>query len=278
MFSSDADRLQSRLEQTLGQWQQWQCQPLLPALPRLEGPIPGGLSNHNFLVSAGTSRFVVRLDGINPHSHGLSRHFEWRTTRAASDARIAPSPRYFNPDLGAMVFDYLEADGNQTVGMDELANLIRSIHALAPGHHRVDIGQRIQRYQHRLAREARPGLPAHHQLRLETLLREVQETDDGLRCMTHNDLLPANLLRSGGHLMALDWEYCGMGSPWFDLAVATLGQQFTASEQNRLLEHYLGEPPSSLQTQALQRYRAIARYIDLLWHLAETALENIEQQ
>ena len=272
--SADRDHLRRRLELTLGQWRQWQCSPQLPSQPRLEGTIRGGLSNHNFLVSAGQSRFVVRLDGIDPSRHALNRQFEWRTLQSASENDIAPAPRYFNPQLGAMVVDYLEADAKQAVSADELAGLIRRIHSLPPGHHRVDIAQRIQRYQHRLTREARPAPPAEHRLYLETVLQDVQATDDGRRSMTHNDLLPANLLRSGGRLLALDWEYCGMGSPWFDLAVASLGQALSANEQTLLLGHYLEAPPTALHQRTLKRYRYIARYIELLWHLNEAPVEN----
>ena len=43
----------------------------------------------------------------------------------------------------------------------------------------------------------------------------------------HNDLLAPNRLRSGGKLWALDWEYCAMGSPWFDLAVISCGENYS---------------------------------------------------
>ncbi len=274
---ADTGHLKRRLELTLGQWKQWQCSPQLSFQPHLEGTITGGLSNHNFLVSAGHSRFVVRLDGIEPDRHGLNRQFEWRTLQSASEIDIAPVPRYFNPQLGALVVDYLEADAKQVIAADELAGLIRRIHSLPPGHHRVDIGQRIKRYQRRLTREARPEPPAEHQRSLETVLHDVQKTDDGKRSMTHNDLLPANLRRSGGRLLALDWEYCGMGSPWFDLAVASIGQGLSASEQTLLLGYYLEAPPTDLHELTLKRYRYIARYIELLWHLNEAPMENTGQ-
>ena len=266
--SADRDHLRRRLELALGQWRQWQCSPQLPFQPNLEGTITGGLSNHNFLVSAGQSRFVVRLDGIDPSRHALNRQFEWRTLQSASENDIAPAPRYFNPQLGAMVVDYLEADAKQAVSADELAGLIRRIHSLPPGHHRVDIAQRIQRYQHRLTREARPAPPAEHRLYLETVLQDVQATDDGRRSMTHNDLLPANLLRSGGRLLALDWEYCAMGNALYDLAVVINGDSLPDEDSTQLVEHYLERPATPEEQEALHRYGCVYRYLELLWYLA----------
>ncbi len=241
-------------------------------------PLGGGLSNHNFLASAGQHRFVVRIDGIDPRSHGLSRQVEWRTLQSASAARIAPVPRYFNPDLGAMVVDYRKPDAEQGVALDELAGLIHRIHALPPVHHRVNLAERIQCYQRRLTRMARPGLPDAYGQGVKNLLQTLHDTDDGRRTITHNDLLPANLLRSEDRLLALDWEYCGLGSPWFDLAVASLGQQLTPKRQAALLEHYLGESPTAEQCLRLRRYRALARYIELLWHLAESPAEDLGQR
>lgn len=265
-----------RLDQTLAQWRQWQCQPRLPAPPTVERELHGGLSNHSFVVKAGADQFVVRLDGIEPRRHGLSRQAEWHALRAAGEAGIAPLPRYFNPQLGAIVVDFVPGDSRQVISSVELAGLLCSIHGLAPGHYKVDLADRVRRYQQRLARDARRGLPATYEARLDDLLSALEEQDTTPRTMTHNDLLPANLVRSQGQLIALDWEYCGLGSPWFDLAVASLGQAMNEEAQAALLTHYLQAAPTAEQNLMLGRYRALARYVELLWHLVESPLEHVD--
>jgi thiamine kinase len=84
--------IQQKLEQTLAQWQQWQCEPPLAAAPEMVRVLTEGVSNFSVLVQSG-ARFVVRIDGINPATNGLNRHTEWRSLRAASDAGLAPQPR-----------------------------------------------------------------------------------------------------------------------------------------------------------------------------------------
>lgn len=256
-----------RLEQALSQWRQWQCRPALTQAPTVQEELQGGLSNHSYLVQAENHLLVVRLDGINPADHGLNRQIEYRVLQTASTAGIAPTPRYFNPDLGAMVVDYHTGQAGERVTAADLAQLLRSIHSLPATHHRVEVGERIRRYLHRLQSDNGIDLPRAYRQRLFALLETTDPISRQHKVLTHNDLMPANLLQSGRHLLALDWEYCGMGSPWFDLAVASLGQDFGEAQQGELLNHYLGSQATASQTLILRQYRSLARYIELLWHL-----------
>lgn len=257
---------QARLEQALAQWHQWRCTPPLPGAPHVQGALPGGLSNHNFLVTAAEQVFVVRIDGISPRQHGLSRQAEYRALESAAAAGVAPVPCYFNPELGALVCQYLPADEAQRVTPDDLAVLCRQIHGLPRRNHRLDPGARVRRYCSLLTRSGKP-LPA-RELRneIDRILPQCQ-TPNPVLC--HNDLLPANLLRSGGRLYALDWEYCAMGNPWFDLAVSGDGQGFSQSEFDGFLCAYLQRQPTANDFQQLALHRIVYRYLELLWHLAQ---------
>ena len=96
-----------KLEQTLSQWPHWQCAPALTPRPNVVRTLTPGFSNFSVLVECGR-HFVVRIDGLDPASNGLNRQAEWRTIEAAHKAGLAPHPRYFNPEVGSLVCDYLE--------------------------------------------------------------------------------------------------------------------------------------------------------------------------
>jgi thiamine kinase-like enzyme len=100
-----------------------------------------------------------------------------------------------------------------------------------------------------------------------TLVAELRSRDRGLN-LCHNDLLAANRLRSGGVLWALDWEYCAMGSPWYDLAVTQCGDSLGEVETDELLRSYLGRSPQSDELERLRDYGRVYRYLELLWYLA----------
>ncbi len=265
--------LQLKLEQTLAQWQYWRCDPPLQGAPHLNRPMTGGLSNHNFLVSAADQHFVVRIDGVSPGRHGLNRQVEYLAQQSAGEAALAPAPCYFNPELSTMVCEYLSPDAEQTLTPAELAELCRRIHQLPARHHKLDLGSRIKRYENQLGRSQKPLPPEAVRLAIESLLTH-SGTAQSLSALCHNDLLPANLLISQGKLFALDWEYVAMGSPWFDLAIACEGQQYTTGEIEQFLFHYLQRSPTKPDIDQLHRYATLYRYLELLWHLEQASPER----
>ncbi|TIX35411.1 MAG: choline kinase, partial [Mesorhizobium sp.] len=69
-------------------------------------PLPGGLSNANYLVKDAVGRHVVRIGQDYPFHH-VFREREMMTARAAHAAGFAPAVHYTGP--GVMVTEYLGA-------------------------------------------------------------------------------------------------------------------------------------------------------------------------
>ena len=256
---------QLRLEQVLAQWQHWAG--AVPERPRLERELGPGLSNFSYLVSCGDRQWVIRLDGIQPATNGIHRQTEWRALHHAHERGIAPHPRYFNPDIGALVCDYLPPDPAPPCSLPDIAELLQSIHNLPPMRHRLDLRERIVRYEHLCASRA----PVRHSelAAIKPALRNITEQchhDTQPPVLCHNDLLAANRIYSGGRLWALDWEYCAMGSPWFDLAALCCGDELPASQCDELLYLYLGGQPLVSEEAGFAGYRVLYRYLELLWH------------
>ena len=268
MATSLPSTVQLKLEQVLDQYRHWRLDAPLAQRPEPVSRLDGGLSNYSFLVGEDT-RFVVRIDGAETARHGLNRQAEWRILQAASADSLAPAPRYFNPELGALVVDYLLPDEPRQDSPGEIASLLHRIHRLPPLHIRLDLGERILRYRHRVDQRG-AGMPA-ELLALEPQLAACLDYHSGSvtqAVVCHNDLLPANRLRSGNRLYALDWEYCAMGNAWFDLAVVCCGHDFGAGDQETLLEAYLDRGPGDEDRQHLRVAIALYLYLESLWHLA----------
>lgn len=259
--------IQVKLEQTLAQWPQWQC--AVPASnPRVVRVLAPGVSNHCVLVDAGRL-YVVRIDGLNPAAHGLNRQVEWRTLASASAAGLAPAPRYFNPDLGSLVCDYLVPDPARAADVADVGRLLRAIHQLPARHHRLDLAERILRYEKQFEHRHRAQTMALPDCRaaITDLLREVAAAPQPV-VLCHNDLLAANRVYSGDRLYALDWEYCAMGNPWYDLAVVANGDSLSETDTGRLLNAYLGREPDAQERYTLYQFSCIYRYLELIWYLA----------
>ncbi|PLW82967.1 hypothetical protein CWI75_05905 [Kineobactrum sediminis] len=256
-----------RLEQSLGQWRQWELQPEPGAPPVLLEPLGQGLSNHSFLVAADQHKLVLRLDGASPLANGLSRQAEWRVLQHAHAAGIAPRPRYCNPELGVLVCDHLPSQSRETESLADLGGLLRTIHGLPAIHLRLDPGERCKRYEHALRAADNPGWARLAPLEpaMGRLLARA-EALAGPAVLCHNDLLRANRLYSDGRLWAVDWEYAAMGSAWFDLAAVIAGDEWHPPAATTLLEHYLLRPPLASEIEALAVYDCVYRYLELLWY------------
>ncbi len=260
--------IQLKLEQALSQWRQWRCDAPLPHKPVITSLLNPGSSNHSVLVEAG-QRFVVRIDGIKPSQNSLSRSTEWRALHTAHAAQLAPAPRYFNPELGVLVCDYLVAEEGHPDPLAGIATLLRGIHQLPSVHYRLDLRERIVRYEHQVKQRYMDMPVAMTSCHSEvlTLLDELQnESEPPVFC--HNDLLGANRIYSENQLWAIDWEYCAMGSAWFDLAVVAAGDSLNVEQKNALVSSYLGRSANDEENLRLGQYCAVYQYLEILWYLA----------
>ncbi len=274
--------IQLKLEQTLAQWRRWQCEPPLSVPPQVADVLTGGASNFSIRVTSSQRKFVVRIDGVNPLAHGLNRQTEWRALQSASAAGLAPTPRYFNPDLGSLVGDYIQADTVEHTEPAALGRLLASIHRLPGLHARLDLSERILRYEKQLQSTDRLLTDAINTCSAQILdLLYRDRTRPSALVLCHNDLLRANRITVAGRLLAIDWEYCAMGNPWYDIAVVIVGDNLDADASRRLIEAYLHRAPDRREMQLLAHYSCVYRYIELLWYgivqrgaLDVTALEQ----
>lgn len=263
--------IQLKLEQTLKQWHQWRCDPPLSALPRVLQVFCAGISNHSVLVEAG-KRYVVRIDGVHASNNNLARATEWRVLKMAHAAGLAPCPRYYNPELGALVCDYLPADPPGSARTQDTAALLRNIHSLPAIHHRLDLRERIVRYEKQLLHQNKPLSPVMdtaHSIVLPLLDKLDARKVTPVLC--HNDLLAANRISSDQHLWAIDWEYCAMGSCWYDLAVVAVGDKLGAKQIRLLLHSYLARELEPQELLTFSRYCMVYRYLEILWFQANAA-------
>ena len=266
MLQSLPNNIRVKLEKTLAQWPQWKCDPAITRAPTIVRALTCGISNFSILVESG-QHFVVRIDGFKPSRYGLCRQTEWRTLQAAHNVGLSPHPCYFNPDLGSLVCDYLSHDAAQGLDVADVARLLQKIHRLPPRHYRLNLAERNLRYKKELKRQGRaPGnLFQQHDEQVSRLLNEINK-HPGETVLCHNDLLRANRVYSTGKLWAIDWEYCAMASPLFDIAVIVKGDALPANAVEEFLVAYLGRAPNDWERATLHRYGCIYCYLELLWY------------
>jgi thiamine kinase-like enzyme len=119
--------------------------------------------------------------------------------------------------------------------------------------------------------------PYHRTRELVARIAEVLPLSDPAPC--HNDLLPGNVLAADahpGHALLVDWEYAGMGHPYFDLGNLAVNNAFDESAQDRLLEAYFDEPPAAGRRAALRLMMLVSDAREAAWGVVQGSISELD--
>jgi len=236
-------------------------------------PLPGGMTNRNYLVKDAGGSFVVRL-GRDLPQHGVLRAHELAAARAAHAAGVSPEVVYWG--LGVMVSRFIEgrslqpADLRDARHLPAVVELLRRCHREIPRHLRGTtpmfwVFQVIRHYGAWLQET-----PDHLlQQQLGALLRMAEELEPAVGPVEivfgHNDLLAANFLDDGQRLWLIDWDYAGFNSPLFDLANLSTNNAYSAQQDHQLLRGYFGSAPGTRRLRAFLAMKCASVLREVLW-------------
>ncbi|MFL5770353.1 MAG: phosphotransferase [Chloroflexota bacterium] len=246
--------------------------------------LSGGITNRNFLVSAdGTpDRWVIRLAGNDTHLLGISREVEHAATVAAAGVGVGPEVTAFIRPEGYLVTRFIEGG----VVSDEAVHRPETIERVAESLRRVHDGPpipglfipyRIVEAYRALAIARGVAIPPEYELAQATSRRiELALLTNPIELRPcHNDLLNANFIDDGGRIRIVDWEYAGMGDPYFELANLAVKNGFSPSHETELLEGYWGAATPA-RRHALQLMRVMASYWEGMWGVLQATVSELD--
>ena len=248
-------------------------------------PLSGGITNRNFLVSGGPGgeRFVVRLAGNDTYLLGISREVEHAATVTAAGVGVGPEVvAYLRPE-GYLVTRVIEgtpipeAEMRTPERLREVGVTLRRIHdgPAIPG---LFVPFRIVEAYRALALSRGVKIPPEFDL-AQAIARRIE-----LACLTaslelrpcHNDLLNANFIDDGSRIRIVDWEYAGMGDPYFDLGNFSINHELVGEADAVLLEAYLGEPPSRALASRLTLMRVLSDFREAMWGVLQQGISTLD--
>ena len=246
--------------------------------------LSGGITNRNFLVApAGTrERYVIRLAGNDTHLLGISREVEYAATVAAAGVGVGPEVVAFMRPEAYLVTRFIEGSHvlleqvRQPVTIARVADALRRIHdgPPIPG---LFVPLRIVEAYKALAQARGVRIPAEYEL-ASAIGRRIE-----LACLAdpvelrpcHNDLLNANLIDDGARIRIVDWEYAGMGDPYFDLGNFSINHALTPDDDRTLLEGYQG----SVAVDRLARValmRVVSDFREAMWGVLQQGISTLD--
>jgi thiamine kinase-like enzyme len=246
--------------------------------------LSGGITNRNFRVdAAGTDdRWVIRLAGNDTHLLGIAREVEHAATVAAAGVGVGPEVTAFiRPEaylvtrfiVGAPVSD--EAV-HRTETLRRVADSLRRIHdgPAIPG---LFVPLRIAEAYRALAMARGVPIPPEYELaaaigrRIEGAL--LAAPIELRPC--HNDLLNANFIDDGTRIRIIDWEYAGMGDPFFDLGNFSINHELTPDEDETLLAAYDGAVRRD-RLARLTLMRIVSDFREAMWGVLQQGVSTLD--
>jgi thiamine kinase-like enzyme len=249
--------------------------------------LSGGITNRNYLIvpadSAGPAdRYVIRLAGNDTHLLGISREVEHAATVAAAGVGVGPEVTAFIRPEGYLVTRFITGEPvsleqvRRPETLRAVADSIRRVHG-GPAIPGLFVPLRI--VEAYLALATSRGVPrptawdAAHAVgrRIERALLDAPI--EPRPC--HNDLLNANFIDDGERIRIVDWEYAGMGDPFFDLGNFSVNHDLEPEQDRILLTAYEGEArPPRLARLALMRI--VSDFREAMWGVLQQGISTLE--
>jgi thiamine kinase-like enzyme len=246
-------------------------------------PLPGGLTNRNYLLKRTQGNLVLRIAGENSELLGIDRTAEVRAANTAFKLGIGPEVIGVAPSQRAVISRFVPGRVLDEDAVRSAESLPKIVSALKRYHENATStatfsGFETVRSYHKLATERGVAFPPELSVALSRLkefeehLASSEETADYTRAC-HNDLLAANFILHDNAIQILDWEYAGKGDLFFDLGNLAANNLLTDEDERLLLHLYFGSAPPD-HVRHLRIMRHVSDMRESMWGFLQTALSK----
>jgi thiamine kinase-like enzyme len=243
---------------------------------RLE-PLGGGITNHNYKVETDEATFVLRIGGKDTRLLGIDRRAEYEASLAAAAVGVGPEVVAFLEAEECLVTRFIEGrpvDAHAPGAVRELGETLRQIHAGPVIPARFDAFRVVEAYRETARARGVPLPRAYDPAKRRADEIERRRGPPPAR-PCHNDLLNANFLHDGRRLRIVDWEYAGMGDPFFDLANLSVNNELGDEEERELLAAYFGETREA-DVASLRLMRFMSDFREAMWGVVQQGISELD--
>jgi thiamine kinase-like enzyme len=232
-------------------------------------PLGGGITNRNFKVEAEGGTFVLRIGGKDTELLGIDRSAEHAASSVAADLGLGPEVVAYVEPEGYLVTRYVDGEVGK-VDVDRVGAALRRLHDGPNFPGRFDSFRVVETYRI-TAREHGVGVPSAYE-RAKELADQIERRRSRAPLRPcHNDLLNANFIDDGARLWLVDWEYAGMGDPFFDLGNFAVNHELTEESERVLLSAY-----GSDDAEALVLMRFMSDFREAMWGVVQLAISELD--
>ncbi len=235
--------------------------------------IKNGLTNESYRIDGGPERIVVRISTADDNALQINRTSESIVLNLVAAVGIGVPILLCQPQFHILITREISGHNPDKYEVGDIFNLLR-IAKLLHELHEMNVTQTVQ--QIHLVKILRGYWQLLGEPENEQAMIIAQESDaQSQRCLCHNDVHYLNLIDDGTRLWLLDWEYAGIGDPYFDLASVCCYHDFDAEQRSMFLGCYASNA-TQLDLARLNRMCWLFNYIKELWFAARN-LSGINQ-
>jgi thiamine kinase-like enzyme len=241
--------------------------------------LSGGMTNANYLADFDDEQVVVRIPGKDTALLGIDRRHEAEANRLAASIGVAPQVLLESQLEGYLVTRFLPARAVPPAELaaepmlGEVAATLRLVHGAGTVAAHFNPFDVVAQY-HEIAEGHGVTEPFDYAGARDVLAAIATVRPFHPTAFCHNDLLNENFLYDE-RVRLLDWEYAGMGDPFFDLANFSINHELTADADDLLLGHYFGHVDEGLRS-LLALMRLVSEMREAMWGVVQLAISEID--
>lgn len=250
-------------------------------------PLIGGLTNQCYQLSLDSGEYIIRIGAENTEALGIDRTIEKSIHQLVSALQFTSELRYCDDEDRYWIRDYIMGESlgvDSEISDSTLSYMVEQLKAL----HKTPIDLTLPRVNISEKAEAYWSIiedknADKEMLKMKALMQvAMSESPKGNFCLCHFDPVPANWLYTAEGLKLLDWEYAGLGHPFWDLAallqgiVQGLSHQAGSTGDNELitqeerLEQRIIELYGIEDLTSWRRAKVQMEYLSSLWYKAQS--------
>lgn len=244
----------------------------------------GGMTNQNYAVWVEHKPYFLRIGGQSAEMLGISRSAEYLATTIAGELGLAPTVRFYVPEHSLLITDYIEGhsllwdDFVFTEHIPHALDLLRRMHGCYPEIPSFSVFDTVKSYWDII--KDRCEQTVHQQLKSAMALGDVikERLPDLPLGLCHNDLLASNFMveDSTRRLWLVDWEYAGIGTPYFDLANFASNQQLSPDREVLLARLYFQTDHVQRHVAAIRLMRVMSDLRECLWGMVQSMISSLD--
>lgn len=229
----------------------------------------GGMTNNNYIVETDKKKYIFKFFGKGTEKL-INREIEKQNLPIVKEIGLDVENYSFDTNEGIQINEYIDEAktfDKQTIKekLLEISNILRKVH-LSKGkfNSKFDIFKEIEKYENLI--EKKIDFPYYEKIRNKTLQLKKDLNYLGIEEKNcHMDLVPENFIEDkNGKIYLIDWEYCGINDPMWDIAALFIESDFTKKEEGEFLSFYKTEE-TPINFQKILIFKILQDHLWSIW-------------